>query len=84
VQLNTARRAGPSAPAGTFSPRQWLHVKYKKKSFAKILAAVDDRRKIILLQRVENVPKTFLEKSGRGVKVTSFDLSEPVVPSLIC
>jgi len=33
-----------------------------KKSFAKILAAVDDRRKIILLQRVENVPKTFSEK----------------------
>jgi len=30
-----------------------------KKSFAKILAAVDDRRQIILLQRVENVPKTF-------------------------
>ena len=28
----------------------------------KNLAAVDDRRKIIILQRVENVPKTFLEK----------------------
>ena len=38
----------------------WLHVKWK--SCATILAAVDDRRKIILLQRVENVPKTFLEK----------------------
>jgi len=37
---------------------QWLHVK----SFAKILAAVDERRKIILLQRVENVPPTFSEK----------------------
>jgi len=61
VQLNTARSAGPSAPAGTFSLRQWLHVKYKK-SFAKILAAVDDRRKIILLQRVENVPKTFFRE----------------------
>jgi len=30
-----------------------------KKSFATILAAVDDRRKIILLQRVEKVPETF-------------------------
>jgi len=40
---------------------QWLPIKLKK-SFAKFLAAVDDRRKIILLQRVKNVPKTFLEK----------------------
>jgi len=38
---------------------QWLHV-----SFAKNLAAVDDRRKIILLQRVENIPKTFLDKGA--------------------
>jgi len=37
---------------------QWLPIKFKK-SFAKFLAAVDDRRKIILLQRVKNVPKTF-------------------------
>jgi len=41
---------------------QWLHVKFKKKLFPKILAAVDDRRRIILMQHVENVPKTFLEK----------------------
>jgi len=33
-----------------------------KKSFAKILATVDDHRKIILLQRVENVPKTFFRE----------------------
>ena len=38
----------------------------KIKSFAKILAAVDDRREIILLQRVENVPKTSFRKSRRG------------------
>ena len=34
----------------------------KIKSFAEILSAVDDRRKIISLQRLENVTKTFLEK----------------------
>ena len=36
--------------------------KERKESFAKILAAVDDRRKIILLQRVKKSPKLFLEK----------------------
>jgi len=34
----------------------------KIKSFAEILSAVDDRRKVISLQRLENVTKTFLEK----------------------
>jgi len=42
---------------------QWLHVKLKK-PFPKISAAVDDRRKIILMQHVENVPKTFFREVG--------------------
>ena len=46
---------------------QWLQV-----SFAKNLAAVDDRRKIILLQRVENVPKTFLEKGASPLVIAMF------------
>jgi len=38
--------------------------KIKKKPFPKISAAVDDRRKIILMQHVENVPKTFFREVG--------------------
>ena len=40
--------------------KQQLHV--KQKCCTKVLATVNDNRKMILLQRMENFPKTFFEK----------------------